>query len=492
MELSIIAVVLLIMATVGLGTYGLRFSRTTSDFFVASRSVSPWVNASAISGEYLSAASFMGIAGLVMSNGIDMLWYPVGFTVGYLVMLILVAAPLRRSGAYTLPDFAEIRMESHAVRRVASIFAVLIAWLYLLPQMHAAGLTLRWLTGAPRFAGALVVALIVGITVAIGGMRSITIVQSFQYWMKLFAIALPAGLIAWAWTRDGSPSIGYGEWGEPLSGFTNAVSPLYLNVSLVLATFLGTMGLPHVLVRFNTVRDGRAARRTAFMVLIMLSSFYLFPPILGALGRHYTPELAGTPAMDTVVLALPSAVFPGFGGELLSALAAAGAFAAFLSTASGLTLSVAGVLSQDLLRRRVGSFAGFRLGTAIAISVPLGLSWLAGDRATLGQMTAMAFAVAASTFSPLLVLGIWWRGLTVAGAIAGLVVGGTTSFVAVCVALFSTANPAWHMLIVQPAAWTVPLSFATMYLVSRFTPSLRPPHAHITLGRLHTPDALAP
>ena len=136
------AVALVVLATVLVGAFGLRVSRTTSDFYVASRTVGPRLNAAAISGEYLSAASFLGIAGLVLVQGPDMLWYPVGYTAGYLVLLLFVAAPLRRSGAYTLPDFAEARLGSQAVRRLAGAFVVGVGWLYLLPQLQGAGLTL--------------------------------------------------------------------------------------------------------------------------------------------------------------------------------------------------------------------------------------------------------------------------------------------------------------------------------------------------------------
>ena len=485
--LAVIAVIALLATTVGMGLYGLRFARTTSDFFVASRSLRPFANATAISGEYLSAASFMGIAGLVMVYGIDMLWYPVGYTVGYLVLLVLIAAPLRRSGAYTLPDFAETRMESRLVRRIASVLVVSIGWLYLLPQMQAAGLTLHLMTGAPVASGGIVVAVAVGLTVMAGGMRSITLVQSFQYWLKLVAISVPAVLIAWAWTRAGSPALGVEGWSEPLSGFGGRDHPVYSNVSLVLATFLGTMGLPHVLVRFYTIRNGRAARRTTLNVLMLLSAFYLFPPILGALGRHYAPDLIGSGQADTVVLELPSRVFDGVGGELLTALVSAGAFAAFLSTASGLVLSTAGVISQDLLAKRLGSVRGFRVGTLVAVIVPICVG-LVLQGASLAEMVAMAFAVAASTFCPLLVLGIWWRDLSTAGAVAGLVTGGVTSLGAVLTALFLPTTGLLHTVLVQPAAWTVPLAFLAMVVVSRRTPRLIPANAAVTLGRLHTPD----
>src|SRR5699024_5579924 len=143
---GIVAVLLVAVSTALLGIVGVRAARTTSDFYVASRTVSPWWNASAISGEYLSAASFLGVAGLILAYGADMLWFGVGYTAGYLLLLVLVAAPLRRSGAYTLPDFAELRLESQVLRKVASAGVVTIGWLYLLPQLHAAGITLRTIT----------------------------------------------------------------------------------------------------------------------------------------------------------------------------------------------------------------------------------------------------------------------------------------------------------------------------------------------------------
>jgi cation/acetate symporter len=487
------AVVAVVLATVAVGTLGVRVSRTTSDFLVASRSVSPLLNASAIGGEYLSAASFLGIAGLVLTYGVDMLWFPVGYTVGYLVLLVLVAAPLRRSGAYTLPDYAEMRFASARVRLTSSVLVVLIGWLYLLPQLQGAGITLEVLTGAPRWVGAVVVAVVVAVTVASGGMRSITVVQAFQYWLKLAAIAVPAVLLVAAWRHAGAPAFAEGGWGTPLSGYGGREYPLYSTYSIVLATFLGTMGLPHVLVRFYTNPDGRAARRTTLVVLGLLSVFYLFPPVFGALGRIYTPELAGTTSADTVVLLLPGRVFGGWVGQALSSLVAAGAFAAFLSTASGLSVSVAGVLSQDVLhrvRRVEGIAARFRLSTVIAVVVPLALALVAG-RTDLAQTVTLAFAVAASTFCPLLVLGIWWPRLTATGALASLAVGGGTALAAV--ALVLTAGPFTGLvgaLLDQPAAWTVPLAFVTAVVVSwRTSPDDRR-QTDAALTQLHSPEEL--
>jgi cation/acetate symporter len=172
-----------------------RFARTTSDLFVASRAVTPWWNAAAISGEYLSAASFLGIAGLEMKLGAAALWLPLGFTAGYLALLLFVAAPLRRFGAYTISDFAEARLRSPHLRLLAAAVVLGIAGFYLVPQLKGAGLTLGEVTGAPYWVGVVAVGLIVATTVASGGMRGITYVQAFQYWTKTFAIALPACLI---------------------------------------------------------------------------------------------------------------------------------------------------------------------------------------------------------------------------------------------------------------------------------------------------------
>jgi Na+(H+)/acetate symporter ActP len=562
---SATAIAMVITATVLIGAFALRLSRTTSDFYVASRSVSPVWNASAIGGEYLSAASFLGIAGLILVYGADMLWFPVGYTAGYLVLLVLVAAPLRRSGAYTLPDFAEARLESRPVRLVASILVVTIGWLYLLPQFVGAGLTVRLVTGAPAWVGGLVVASVVVFSVATGGMRSITFVQAFQYWLKLTALAVPVLFLVLAWRADGSPTPGDGPpvltertavtvseavridvrvavvavvdgsvdgrtydawslgltpgrhrigagteltfsagaavphaisvepttndmWSAPLSGGGGRDHPLYATYSLILALFFGTMGLPHVLVRFYTNPDGRAARRTTLVVLCLLGGFYLFPTIYGALARLYTPDLLLTGRTDTAVLLLPERLVGGVGGELLGALVTAGAFAAFLSTSSGLTVSVAGVLSQDVLR---GSVRDFRVASLLAVAVPFGLSLLATSIAV-ADVVGLAFAVAASSFCPLLVLGIWWRRLTSVGAAAGLLVGGGLATVAVSATIAGADRGGWAgALLAQPAAWTVPVAFAVMALVSLATPRRVPPDVARTMVRLHAPEALS-
>ncbi|KAA1396062.1 cation acetate symporter [Aeromicrobium ginsengisoli] len=485
---GVVAVALVAIATLGIGAFGLRMSRTTSDFYVASRSVSPVWNSSAIGGEYLSAASFLGVAGLVLTHGADMLWYPIGWTTGYLLLLVFVAAPLRRSGAYTIPDFAQVRLQSLGVRRVASALVVAVGWLYLMPQFQGAGLTLRTVTGAPNWVGTVVVAVIVVVNVVSGGMRSITFVQAFQYWLKLTALLIPVFFLLHAWTGDGRPSpVAPEEWFQP---FSQADGPgLYLTYSVMIATFLGTMGLPHVVVRFYTNPDGHAARRTTLIVLALLGTFYLLPTIYGVLGRVYARDLLDSGRADTVVLELPSRVIGGSTGELLAALLTAGAFAAFLSTSSGLTMSVAGVVGQGLARGRISTITALRIAAAGCVVVPLLLA-LSAERIAVASSVTFAFALAASTFCPLLVLGIWWRGLTARGAIAGLIGGGLGAGVAAVVTIAVRPDGWFGVVMSQPAAWSVPIGFALMIGVSLANRSDVPANVSRTMVRLHTPERL--
>jgi Na+(H+)/acetate symporter ActP len=273
-------------------------------------------------------------------------------------------------------------------------------------------------------------------------------------------------------------------WLRPFS--SSSSSSLLATYSLVVALMLGTMGLPHVLGRYYTNPDGVAARKTTLVVLALLGLFYLFPMISGWLARLYVPQLVGTGNTDAALLLLPGAALDGWPAQLLGALIAAGAFAAFVSAASGLVVSVAGVLSTDVLP---GRLRDFRVATLAAWSVPLAFA-LAVSSLDLAQGVGLAFAVAASSFCPLLVLGIWWRGLTDAGAAAGLLVGGGSAFLAVLPAATGVFRPEWQEVLAQPAVFTVPLAFLTMVVVSRRTRDRIPIDVTRILLRLHAPDRL--
>jgi cation/acetate symporter len=267
--------------------------------------------------------------------------------------------------------------------------------------------------------------------------------------------------------------------------------------SLLLATFLGTMGLPHILVRFYTNPDGSAARRTTVRVLGLLGLFYLFPAVYAALGRALTPELYVTGETDSVVLELPQAAWPGLGGELLAALTAAGAFAAFTSTSSGLLVSIAGTLSHDARRVRGGG-AGeqpvermrrFRWAAVAGMIVPA-LIALSARELDISVLVGWAFALAASTFCPLFLLGIWWRGLTARGAIAGMAAGGLVASSGIVATLVAEPSPTTlGALLAQPAVVSVPVAFLTMIGVS-LTDRERPAGTEETMLALHGPEGL--
>jgi len=556
------AVLAVMLGAFGVGVWGVRLARTTSDLYVASRAVSSWWNAAAISGEYLSAASFLGIAGLEMKLGASVLWLPVGFAAGYLALLFFVAAPLRRFGSYTIPDFAEARLSSPRVRIVAAGVVLTIGGFYLVPQLKGAGLTLGSVAGTPYWVGVVAVGAVVALTVALGGMRGVTYVQAYQYWVKTFGIALPACLLliyvgglpersalfgrelprapegglvvkldspqrvefpeAARFTVDGRPeraSAGEertlsgrvvlpagatvpvsegteaqrgGDWSRPVER-SGPASPVFV-YSLLLATFLGTMGLPHILVRFYTNPDGRAARSTTVRVLGLLGIFYLFPAVYGALGRALTPELYVKGATDAVVLELPKAAWPGLGGEILAALTAAGAFAAFMSTASGLLVSISGTLSHDVRRSSPADPPALRMGrfrrAALAgMVVPATLALFARGL-DISVLVGWAFALAASTFCPLFLLGIWWRGLTARGAMAGMATGGTLASIGIFTTLVAgPVDGTLGALLAQPAAVSVPCAFVAMIGASVTDPE-RPRNTEATMLALHAPEGL--
>ena len=555
---------LTVIATIAMGFWSARQSTTASDFFVAGRSVSVGWNASAISGEYLSAASFMGVAGMIMSSGYDALWYPVCYACGYLFLLLFIAGPLRRFGAYTIPDFAEGRFDSPLFRKIAVVFVLFIGFFYTMPQMKGAGTTLAYiLPGLPYWAGVVVVGAVITLNVALGGMKGITLVQAFQYWLKMFAISVPVFVLmavyghygthlgmnasggtsvaaltdpanGGAASREPAPSLrkplpekapADSTWLFPFgpltgkagraAGLEAADSRLYsllYTYSLIVALVCGTAGLPHILVRFYTNPDGVAAKRTTMWVMVLIGVFYVFPPVFGVMGRNLLPELyaaAGAKGTDKIVLEVPrilNNVVPGL-GSVMSGITCAGAFAAFMSTFSGLLVSMTGALAHDvygrMLRPQSTSEQRMRMFRYGAVGLGFG-AVVAGtfvEPFQINFMVGQAFAIAAASYFPLLFMSVWWRGLTMKGAATGMLAGGLSAVGAISLTSFSdlgwvrlegfwAAHPLARILCEQPAIWTVPLAIALMILVSRRTAAELPKDLRMKMLVLHAPEAL--
>jgi len=651
-------VALMTAATVLLGIYATRKARTASDFFVAGRSVSVFWNASAISGEYLSAASFMGIAGLLMKNGYDALWYPVCYATGYLFLLLFIAGPLRRFGAYTIPDFAEGRFDSPTFRKVAVTFVLFIGFFYTMPQMKGAGVVMGTILGWPYWAGIVIVGVVITFNVAFGGMKGITFVQAFQYWAKLFAISAPifvlgsihggysenlswnmniyasyytpnvapgtevkikgardypsnvvnfslggdrdgilfpdgatldrlgplrkpkpgedpllslAGIVEVVpadprgrripttplplpvdgrpirlkpgtrlqvsrvpvtiggahviegrnavWTvirmefQEPTRAVLFGTapnapmaqtWLRPFGPLTSKYGhPLLYTYSLIIALICGTAGLPHILVRFYTNPDGRAAKRTTLWVMVMLGSFYVFPPVWGTLGRNLMPELYANNSTDAVVIRLPTILRSPLLGQVLGGITSAGAFAAFMSTFSGLLVSMSGALAHDIYGRMLrprsspgARLVAFKVAAVLIGAVSMGLGFLV-ESFDIAMMVGWAFAIAACSYFPLLLLGSWWRGLTVVGAGGGMLAGGLLSLGAIVASMLldkkvihAEVSPLVRSLLEQPAIWGVPLSVTLMVVLSKLTSRLVPADIHLKMLRLHAPEEL--
>ena len=559
-----------VVVTIWMGFRSAKKSKSASDFFVAGRSVSVGWNASAISGEYLSAASFMGIAGMVMSAGYDALWYPVCYACGYLFLLLFIAGPLRRFGAYTIPDFAEGRFDSPLFRRIAVCFVLFIGFFYTMPQMKGAGVTLSYiLPGLPYWVGVVVVGAVITLNVALGGMKGITLVQAVQYWIKMFAISLPIFVLLSVYGGYGKnlslndaatpPAIERSvdaseharkplpekapkddQWIAPFGPLTTKAAkaaglseeesrPLSLiyTYSLIIALVCGTAGLPHILVRFYTNPDGVAAKKTTMWVMILIGIFYVFPPVFGVLGRNFMPELynaTGSKGPDKVVLELPTLLGKGnILGSVLSGITCAGAFAAFMSTFSGLLVSMTSAVAHDIYGRMLkpDSTPAQRMRMfKISAIVVGGLAMLLGTQVELldiNFMVGQAFAIAAASYFPLLFMSAWWRGMTMRGAATGMLGGGVLALACVtltsvsdiiakngqaaalkagttwspnALSIFWQEHPLLRILAEQPAIWTVPTAILLMVIVSKATRSQVPDDARMKMLVLHAPEAL--
>ncbi len=568
---------LTVVATVFAGFWSARRSRTASDFFVAGRSVSVGWNASAISGEYLSAASFMGVAGMVMSSGYDALWYPVCYACGYLFLLLFIAGPLRRFGAYTIPDFAEGRYDSPLFRKIAVVFVLFIGFFYTMPQMKGAGTTLAYIfPGLPYWAGVVLVGVVITLNVALGGMKGITLVQAFQYWAKMFAISVPIFVLmavyggygtqpqlakngdasSMAITRAALPekapkdAVWLSPFGplttkaikaaaatvpEPeqkafLSKYQRPYSLLY-TYSLIIALVCGTAGLPHILVRFYTNPDGVAAKRTTMWVMILIGVFYVFPPVFGVLGRNLLPDLynglTGVKGTDGIVLKLPTILREKYGvlGSILSGVTCAGAFAAFMSTFSGLLVSMTGALAHDVYGRilRPQSTPEQRMRAFKVGAIILGFVFPLVENFEINFMVGQAFAIAASSYFPLLFMSVWWRGMTMKGAAAGMLGGGLLALAGISLTSYTTfvvtmagkyagkpmpdwlagmkanslevfwaGHPLLRILCEQPAIWAVPTAITLMIIISKCTRAEVPAAFPIRMKMLvlHAPEKL--
>ena len=528
--------------------------RTTSGFYVAGRGVSAVANGMATGADWMSAASFLSMAGLISFMGYDGAIYLMGWTGGYVLLALLVAPYLRRYGRYTIPEFVGDRYASHAARLTAVVCAVFISFTYVAGQMRGVGVVFSRFFTIPVEWGVVIGGVIVLLYATLGGMRGITYTQVAQYCVLIVAFLIPAGAISYLMTGQVVPQIGFGSTlveGEHagvallraidlihadlgLPEYTGAFLPgkkTMVDVfAITFALMVGTAGLPHVLIRFYTVGSARLARWSVMWALLFIAVLYTAAPAVAAFARvNLIQTLHGTPIAeapdwfrnwettglisftdrngdgliqysegegaelvidrDIIVLANPEiARLPAW----VVGLTAAGGLAAALSTAAGLLLVISASVSHDLLKRfwRPGmserrELAAARLSAAGAVTVAIVAGIYPPDY--VAAVVAFAFGLAAASFFPVLVLGVFTTWVTARGAVAGMIAG--TGFTAAYIGwfkVFEWSGPESWWFGISPegiGSLGMLLNLAVTWAVSRRT-GPPPPESRAVVARL--------
>jgi cation/acetate symporter len=460
-----------ITITMAITWWAARRTRTPEQFYAAGRSVGGVQNGFALAGDYMSAASFLGIAGLVSTTGFDGLIYSTGWLVGWPVVLFLIAEPLRNLGRYTFADVVAMRLRQTPVRIAAALGTLATVTLYLIAQLVGAGGLIRLMFGFSYEHAIILVGIVMIGYVLFGGMIATTWVQIVKAVLLMTGALLLALLVL---LRFGmSPAALFAAAAERYGDGVLAPGKLVSNpldaVSLGMALMFGTAGLPHILMRFYTVPDARAARTSVSVATGLIGLFYLLTFILG-FGAMVLVGPSAITAVDKGGNMAAPLLAELLGGTPFLGFIAAVAFATILAVVAGLTLSGAATLSHDLwvsVVRKGHADEREQLKVARLATLALGVAAVALGITFKGQNVAftvsLAFAIAASANFPALVLAIFWRGYTTAGAVASMVVGtlATLSLIylspTIQVDILGQSN-AWFPL-KNPALVTMPLSF---------------------------------
>jgi len=455
-------------------------SRVTSTrgFYVAGQGVPAIANGAATAADWMSAASFISMAGLISFMGYDGSIYLMGWTGGYVLLALLLAPFLRKFGKFTVPDFVAERYYSKTARVVAAIAAIFVSFTYVAGQMGGVGVAFSRFLGVEFEIGVLIGMVIVAFFAVLGGMKGITYTQVAQYCVLIFAYTIPAIAIAFVLTGNPVPQLAIADILPKLDGLQRDLgldpysSPFanmdMLNVFCVtLCLMVGTAGLPHVIVRFYTVKSVRDARWSAFWALFFIAILYTTAPAVAMFAKYYilnqynelgagiegvswvknwaatglvtfpeggpatVQDLLGGINRDIIVLATPE--IAGL-SSFVVALVAAGGLAAALSTASGLLLVISSALAHDIYGSIINPKASDRKRLLVGrwmIIVAVLLAGLLGifPLGFVAEVVAFAFGLAAASFFPIIVLGIFWKRANKYGAISGMSLGLAFTFV---------------------------------------------------------------
>ncbi len=491
---------LFVLLTLGITYRAARQTKSAADFYAAGGGISPGQNALAIAGDFMSAASFLGISALVFTSGFDGLIYSVGFLVGWPIVLFLIAERLRNLGRFTFADVASFRLDQTAIRILSAIGTLTVVAFYLIAQMVGAGSLIKLLFGLPYVYAVGIVGVLMIVYVAFGGMKATTSVQVIKACLLLLGATMMALMVLWHYGFNPNAlmadAVKIQPKGAAILGPGGFVADPVSTVSLGLALMFGTAGLPHILMRFFTVKDAKAARKSVFYATGLIGYFYVLTFIIGfgAIvflmpdSSFYTVAADGTYNKLTGLIGggnMPAlALSKALGGSLFYGFIAAVAFATILAVVSGLTLAAASAVSHDLY---ASVFARGRSNekrevfisklTAVAIGVVAIILGYLFETVNVAFMVGLAFAVAASCNFPVLLMSLMWRGTTTNGALVGGLLGLVTAVVMVVlskgvwVAVFH--YPAAIFPYDNPALFSMPLAFLGIYVVSKMDNSRR-------------------
>ncbi|ACN98891.1 sodium:solute symporter [Sulfurihydrogenibium azorense Az-Fu1] len=508
--------ILFVVATLGITYWAAKRTRTAKDFYTAGGGITGFQNGLAIAGDYMSAASFLGIAGLVYTSGYDGLLYSIGFLVGWPIVMFLLSEPLRNLGKYTFADVTSFRLEQRRIRILAAIGSLSVVTFYLIAQMVGAGKLIQLLFGLPYSTAVIVVGALMITYVAFGGMLATTWIQIVKAVLLLGGASFMAFMVllhfGFSFESLFSTATKVHAKGEAIMAPGGLVSDPLNAISLGLALMFGTAGLPHILMRFFTVPNAKEARKSVFFATGFIGYFYILTFIIGfgaiALFVNHpeyfqnakqivvdgitkivsatdeTKNLIGDKKAliggdNMTAIHLAEAV----GGSAFMGFISAVAFATILAVVSGLTLAGASTLSHDLYANviakekdeqkemKVSRIATFVIGI---LAIILGIIF---EKQNVAFMVGLAFAIAASVNFPILLLSIYWKNLTTRGAfwggLAGLVVALVLIVISPTVWVDVFKNPEPIIKLKNPALFSMLTTFVLTILISKLDNSER-------------------
>lgn len=465
--------VAIIIVTLLITYWAARRNKSTSEFYVAGGQIKGWQNGLAIAGDYMSAASFLGIAGAIALTGFSGFFYSIGYLVAYLVVLLIVAEPLRNLGKYTMADMIASRFNAKAIRSVAALNTLAISTFYMIAQLVGAGAIIKLLLGLDYSTSIIIIGILMTIYVVAGGMLATTWVQIVKAVLLMggtIALSImvlknfsfnPVELFNAVAAKVGEQAI------KPPAPTTFAAG--LDSISLNLALVLGTAGLPHILIRFLSVPDAQTARKSIVIATWIIGLFYLMTPILGYGAAYFVGQATIKAGNAAGNLAAPQlAAF--LGGDIFLAFISAVAFATILAVVAGLVISAASAFAHDFysnVLRGGNATEAEQMKAArwasVGIAVFSILLALGAQTFNVSYLVALAFCVAASSNLPVIILTIFWKKFNTTGAVTGMLVGliGSVGLILIgpnimgADAIFALKNP---------AVVSVPLGFLACYV----------------------------